>query len=880
MKAGLDAKLARAGGECKVENSHGNPLRRSPRRRVQSNNNDSHAERDFALQTDEDLAGPNDRSMVGTHSIMYKPSPDDGSYSKGVYIGNLPQDIDYQKLLAKVRGGYIISAILCNTTKIKSCYGQMYAFVVFIKAESARTYVRFANKHGICFDSQKAVVGLVDTPTFPLSLPAKRRIELGQTRYLIIEKFHSELSLARIARVINTGVNKYRADAIERFWKDEDGNVRIRFASINAASMAYWRLDTDLNYNRLKIRFEKDPCAGPLSDLLTPPKGRRVSNFVEMKVNYDGEDDSEDQNTNEVKPSNLPPSSKVNNVDEIELDDDDDESLIENNKVVEIETAKESNDTDKMKSDVKKITSDEVQTTNEGKAVNDLKTSAEAKVADLAMMADDEPAQSEGFKGNSGSNNPDASKNEVLTRTADLPRPQDISDDENSPMVEKLSILESVRFPPTITKPSRSHFNESSSIAAVILTAADGGVEPWANNVNEAAETGTLDPATELKPVLPPTTLIGIDGEPVCPVISFLPTTTEEDLLMCESVGEEVVTETLMEALVAGSPIDELPTIKAPVVEVPITETSVEQSFTTAAPANLSSAKTSPVEAAGKLIVKLPSSTHSMIPDKFDLGGTGLDPVLLPHYVFDKLLSGKPRGGLSSSRWAHPETKATAPIIIEAPVAVPTLADSIKPASELLFGISPSVKPIPAPHPDSLAPANAPKGPRAGVPYSRWVDLEGSHKSLVKDQLARIQKTFTVQAGAEPNLEETAPAPVPKPVPTGPESVPCRRLNGPAHSRYSSLDLDTTHPRSSLRNFYAAVDLQAAPLQKPGVAVQDSPLSDALLPNAAGPAPVTPAAAKTLPATPGHSKQVLPLVGAAAECAAEAPSGVRPTVKV
>ena len=168
LKVGLDAKLARAGGECKVENSHGSPLRRSPRRRARSNNNDSHAERDFALQTDEDLAGPNDRSMVGTHAIMYKPSPDDGSYSKGVYIGNLPQDIDYQKLLAKVRGGYIISAILCNTTKIKSCYGQMYAFVVFLNAESARTYVQFANKHGICFGSQKAVVGLVDTPTFPL----------------------------------------------------------------------------------------------------------------------------------------------------------------------------------------------------------------------------------------------------------------------------------------------------------------------------------------------------------------------------------------------------------------------------------------------------------------------------------------------------------------------------------------------------------------------------------------------------------------------------------------------------------------------------------------------------------------------------------------
>jgi hypothetical protein len=843
-----------------VENTHGSPLRRSPGRRGRSNNDDSRAEREFFIQTDKDLASLKDgfRSMVEDFGIMYKPEKKDHSNYKAVHIGNLPEDIDYHKLLAKVRGGKIVSATICNTIKIRGCGRRMSALVVFVNAESARAYVQFSNKNGIYFDSQKAVVGLVDTPTYPLSLPAERRIGHGQNRCLMIKKLRSELSLARIDRVINVGVNKYRVDAMERLWKDEKGDVRIRFASISAASMAYWRLRTDPNYDRLEIIFEDDPCRRPLSDLLPPLKGRRVSDFAEMKVNYDDKDDSGVENTQEISPLNQPIRSKVNNADEIELEDDEEDTV--DHKFTE------------GKTDTKKRVSDKAKTADGANNANDSNTS-EAMAAEMATIANGEGIQVEDSQKIQEPRIPNISKTEPPTSTKDIPRPEDFPKVEDSHTAEDFTLLESVTFSP-IPHLSSSVSDESSSITTVILTAADGGVESWADVVNEAVEAGGLEPPVELNPVLTPTTLIDTDGEPLNQVIRFLPSIIEEDLLTCEPV-EEPVTEAVMETLVAGFPITELPVTKALVVEALVRETSVKQSSTTTAPMKQSSAKTSPVEAFRKPAVKLPSSTHTMIPDKFDLAGTDLDPVLLPRYVFEKVLSNSPRKGLSSSRWAHPATNATAPIIIEAPLAVPVLGTAAKSTSEPIATTGPLAKPVP--QPASLVPANAPKGPRAGVPTSRWVNPESSHKSLVRDQLARIQKSLPAQAAAEPNAIEPSTALAPKPTSTGPKFMSCKRQNSASSSRYSSLDLDTSCPRSSLRNFYSAVDLQTAAPEKLGVAVFEAAVS-----GAADLGPVTPDTAKSVPTTPEAGQHARPRGKTGPESGVETKSGIetKPRVEI
>jgi hypothetical protein len=327
-------------------------------------------------------------------------------------------------------------------------------------------------------------------------------------------------------------------------------------------------------------------------------------------------------------------------------------------------------------------------------------------------------------------------------------------------------------------------------------------LDSWTDGINGAVEAGMLEPSVDLSSVAAPATLIDVDDESVDQAIHFLPTVIEEDTRMCKHVEEELVSETLMEALVAGLPIEEPPITKDPIVELTIAHTSVKESSTTTAPARPSSPMTSPAEARGKLVVKLPSSNDTTISNKFSLAGTDLDPVLLPRYLFDKVLSEKPRGGLSSSRWASLKTKATAPIIIEAPVTVPTLADAIKPASGLLFGTSPSAKLASAQQPVSLAPANAPRGPRAGVSSSRLVNLESGH------QLARIQKTLSTQSIQAAKAMENGTASLAKTIPTDSKFMPRKH-----HSRYSSLGLDAACPRSSLKNFYTAVDLQIAALK-------------------------------------------------------------------
>jgi hypothetical protein len=834
LKVGLDPDLARAGGKCKVEGSHASPVRRSHHKRGRSNNHDSPAEREDAIKTDEDFVAPHDDSMVSTYGIMHKPSPNDGSCYKAVLIGNLPQDIDYHKLLAKVRGGYIISATLCDTSKLRGCGGRKSALVVFVNAQSARAYVQFANKHGICFDSQKGIVRLIETPTYPLSPPAERRIRYGQTRYLVITKFNSELSLSRIDRVINTGVNNYRVDAIERFWKDEYGNVRIRFASINAASMAYWRLKTDPNYNHLTMVFENDPCGRPLSDLLPTPIGRRFSNFIDMKVNYDDEDDSNDENTREAKPVSPHGASTVNNVDEIELEDDEEGTV--DDKPTESKTANDQMANEGLKTDVEPEAINEAATMGDGTTANVLKSSTRAKTIHMATVASGKPAETENYREVEDSKTPNIFKGEVPPSTYNSLKSKNVSN-EDSTMLELDNLS-----PRILQLPGSAR--EPSTITAMIPSAANGALVSWADDVNEAVEAGTLEAPAEFKAILPTITLMDISEEMVYPLTNFLSTIAEEDPLMCEPVEGELftvgLTDALTKALVAELPITELLPVHASVVEDAVTAKPVKQLVTAQIIADQSLRTLSPVGVIEPPAVKLPSPVHAMIPDKFDLTGTDLDPTFLAGHAFQTVLSQKPRGGLTSSRWANPNTKAAKSIIVEAPLLVPTLQDSEKATSELLFGKSPITEQTDATQLVSLPPPNAPKGPRAGIPTFRWVDPEISHKSSIQDRPVEMHKEPLMQTSEQSITKEIKPVSAPKSISTSPNFVPCKSHNGVPTSRYAGLDLDASRPRSSLRDFYTAVDSQSVAPKNLVAVVPTAAVSQPAPPTGAKPASETP----------------------------------------
>jgi len=402
----------------------------------------------------------------------------------------------------------------------------------------------------------------------------------------------------------------------------------------------------------------------------------------------------------------------------------------------------------------------------------------------------------------------------------------------------------------------------------MIPSAANGALVSWADDVNEAVEAGTLEAPAELKAILPTITLMDIGEEMDYPLTNFLSTTAEEDPLMCEPVEgkhfTEDLTDALTEELVAELPITELPPVHDSVVEDAVTAKSVKQLVTAQVITDQPLTTLSPVGVIEPPAVKLPPPVHAMIPDKFDLTGTDLDPAFLAGHAFQTVLSQKPRGGLTSSRWANPNTKAAKSIIVEAPLVAPTLQDSEKATSELLFGKSPVTEQTDAIQLVSLASPNALKGPRAGIPTSRWVDPEISHKSPIQDRPVEMQIEPFMQASEQSITKEIKPASAPKSISTGPNFVPCKPHNGVPTSRYAGLDLGASRPRSSLRDFYTAVDSRSAARKNLVAAV----------PTAAVSHPVTPTGAKPASETPSPDQRSYPHGSAGAGSGLEGPESV------
>jgi hypothetical protein len=213
------------------------------------------------------------------HGIAYVPSETDSNYLRTVHIGNLPKDIELRKVLARIRGGQIISAVLLNTVSIT---GSMSAMVQFVHEADAEEYVTYTSEHPISFpptcDSStktsgegmgmKAEITLIQTPTYPLAIPARVRIhEHGQTRCLVLPGFPENYSIRSLERNLACG-NGHRATSLIEFWLDEEQTLHLEFSSVGAAGSAYGILTNWQIYRGLQVAFERDPCAGALEELL------------------------------------------------------------------------------------------------------------------------------------------------------------------------------------------------------------------------------------------------------------------------------------------------------------------------------------------------------------------------------------------------------------------------------------------------------------------------------------------------------------------------------------------------------------------------------------------------------------------------------------
>jgi hypothetical protein len=236
---------------------------------------DGHKDRDGAIEAHRDQCrGKFDNRFPDffRYGIRYTPGETDSNFQRTVQISNLPHDIELREVLARVRGGEIVSAILLDTKKLLSV---MSARIEFLNEGAAEEYVLSAEMYPISFGDppQCATVTLVPTPTWPVRLPTRNKVNLGQTRCLRIPNFPADFSLKGLERELTRG-NGYRAAALVGIYLDETMTLHLEFSNVDAAGSAFGILTSFREFRGLEVGWEKDPCAGQLEELSEEPKPR------------------------------------------------------------------------------------------------------------------------------------------------------------------------------------------------------------------------------------------------------------------------------------------------------------------------------------------------------------------------------------------------------------------------------------------------------------------------------------------------------------------------------------------------------------------------------------------------------------------------------
>lgn len=208
------------------------------------------------------------------YGIHYVPSETDSNYMRRIIISNLPMDVELGEVLARVRGGEVVSASLLDTEKLT---GSITAMVEFLHEDSAEEYVTYTQDHPIHFGfpEQKADIVVINTPTWPLTTGShKTLLERKQTRCLAIPSFSICLFVTTLVQNI-AGNSSIRFPALVDIYNDEDGTLYLEFSSMSAANTAYniitrWQIPRGRN-----VHFITDSCSGSMDELTSPLPPRR-----------------------------------------------------------------------------------------------------------------------------------------------------------------------------------------------------------------------------------------------------------------------------------------------------------------------------------------------------------------------------------------------------------------------------------------------------------------------------------------------------------------------------------------------------------------------------------------------------------------------------
>ncbi|KAH7364138.1 hypothetical protein BKA65DRAFT_590505 [Rhexocercosporidium sp. MPI-PUGE-AT-0058] len=205
------------------------------------------------------------------YGIQYIPAGTDSNYMRTVILGNLALGTEIRDVLARVRGGDVISATVVKMGLIAQ--DTLQARVVFKHEASAEEYALYAAEHPISFaEGNVAEVTLVSTPTYPLSTKTQSRLR-EQTRCIAIPNIPHNFSINALEHNLACG-NGYRAQSLIEMYIDKAFTLHLEFSTVELANSAWNILHCWNMYRGLQCRWEADPCAGEVEELASEVKPR------------------------------------------------------------------------------------------------------------------------------------------------------------------------------------------------------------------------------------------------------------------------------------------------------------------------------------------------------------------------------------------------------------------------------------------------------------------------------------------------------------------------------------------------------------------------------------------------------------------------------
>ncbi|KAK3718816.1 hypothetical protein LTR37_004732 [Vermiconidia calcicola] len=230
--------------------------------------------------------------------ILHDIDNEDEGLFHTVIISNIPATVQLSNIVAKVRGGRMLSATFLATACMKTIppLDTNATLIVFSSAQRAKAYADFCQQDSIFFDAgeddsgqARATVQMIRTPTMSMHPRILFKIrERGLTRVLfIIDAQHKWTAEQVVEQVVRRDWNLKRPLVAGR---DEDGILFFEFADVREAAAAWRAVDRDRWYfDGASKGFLPDPCDRPLETLREVDD---VANMVE-DGNTDGNNSSD-----------------------------------------------------------------------------------------------------------------------------------------------------------------------------------------------------------------------------------------------------------------------------------------------------------------------------------------------------------------------------------------------------------------------------------------------------------------------------------------------------------------------------------------------------------------------------------------------------------